>query len=730
MKSLSAPPSMVSGDDVLLQVDVPAGSDPAKVSVLLNGDDVTDKFLTKPDENARIGLMDKSGPKYTLRPGSNRVVARYDVNKGSDVDKGSGELTLTNHPVSGPVFSGPQERPFVCETASFALPDDSRLGNPLNWNVCSTSTRTHHVYWSTSQQRFIHMATPNSLPGDAGWITVDGRNVRFVVRIETGTINRAIYQIAILHNPAADDPPSPFAQPSGWNRKLVYSFGGGCSAGWYRQGTEVGWNSGYYDANSPMQLLDPELLRRGFAIASSTLNVFAQNCNEVLAAETMAMVKEHFIEAYGVPRYTLGWGCSGGAYQEYQIADNYPGLLDGVIAGCSYPEVSFTTVHFMSDARLLNRYFNGAYHPGPGLSDAQQRAVSGMVSTGTLQLMDDGAADRIGVADCPSVLPWEDRYRLGDNPDGARCGVFDHAVNVWGTRPNPLNPAYTIARRPLDNTGVQYGLKALNSGTIDVDQFLDLNERIGGFDSEGNPTAEWGTVPAPRSVADTETLPIAYESGRMLYGGWGLKHVPIIDYRVYEDSNPGGGFHLRYHSFVIRERLLKANGTAANHVMLLEGSAPLVFSSQSPLVRHALDQMDLWLTAILADSTTDTQAVKVARHRPAALREGCVPPGSGYPDFRAETLTPGSGTCASWYPVSFGTRAAAGAPAVLDVAKCQLKTVDTALADGTYAVSFTPGQRNWLRSIFPSGVCDWSKPAVGQPSAAEYQSLQPWQTFD
>jgi hypothetical protein len=107
-----------------------------------------------------------------------------------------------------------------------------------------------------------------------------------------------------------------------------------------------------------------------------------------------------------------------------------------------------------------------------------------------------------------------------------------------------------------------------------------------------------------------------------------------------------------------------------------------------------------------------------------------VPPGSSYPDFRAETLTPGSGSCASWYPVSFGTRAAAGAPAVLDVAKCQLKSVDTALGDGTYAPALTVSQRNRLRSIFPSGVCDWSKRGEGQPSAAEYPSLQPWQTFD
>ncbi len=69
-------------------------------------------------------------------------------------------------------------------------------------------------------------------------------------------------------------------------------------------------------------------------------------------------------------------------------------------------------------------------------------------------------------------------------------------------------------------------------------------------------------------------------------------------------------------------------------------------------------------------------------------------------------------------------------PAALGVAKCRLKPVATALADGTYAVGFTSAQRTRLAAIFPSGVCDWSKRGVGQPSAAEYQSLQPWQRFD
>jgi Tannase-like family of unknown function (DUF6351) len=42
-------------------------------------------------------------------------------------------------------------------------------------------------------------------------------------------------------------------------------------------------------------------MSKGYAAASSTLNVFGVDCNSVLPAETTMMVKEHFIDEYGVP---------------------------------------------------------------------------------------------------------------------------------------------------------------------------------------------------------------------------------------------------------------------------------------------------------------------------------------------------------------------------------------------------------------------------------------------
>jgi hypothetical protein len=52
----------------------------------------------------------------------------------------------------------------------------------------------------------------------------------------------------------------------------------------------------------------------------------------------------------------------------------------------------------------------------------------------------------------------------------------------------------------------------------------------------------------------------------------------------------------------------------------------------------------------------------------------------------------------------------AGAPLVDDIAKCQLKPLD--LSD--YAVSMNEEEWARLGRIFPEGVCDWTRPGVGQ----------------
>src|SRR5262249_48381641 len=116
---------------------------------------------------------------------------------------------------------------------------------------------------------------------------------------------------------------------------------------------------------------------------------------------------------------------------------------------------------------------------------------------------------------------------------------------------------------------------------------------VGGYDVDGN-------FRTARSVADGAAMRAGYRSGRLTNGGGGLRNIPIIDYRAYADDDPTGGnnIHLRYHSFSMRERLIKANGDADNQVMLQEDLRYGLYSSTSPLLQFALDKMDQWIANV------------------------------------------------------------------------------------------------------------------------------------
>jgi hypothetical protein len=45
-----------------------------------------------------------------------------------------------------------------------------------------------------------------------------------------------------------------------------------------------------------------------------------------------------------------------------------------------------------------------------------------------------------------------------------------------------------------------------------------------------------------------------------------------------------------------------------------------------------------------------------------------------------------------------------------DVLKCQLRPIDSSL----YKVRFTAAETAQLKALFPQGVCDYSRPGVGQ----------------
>src|SRR5207253_8125113 len=100
-------------------------------------------------------------------------------------------------------------------------------------------------------------------------------------------------------------------------------------------------------------------------------------------------------------------------------------------------------------------------------------------------------------------------------------------------------------------------LAALNAATITTKQFLDLNEKIGGYDHDAN-------YIATRSAGDAGAIKRAYQAGLTLGGGGGLAALPVFDDGAYNDA---GGYHYQWFHFAVRERLAKQNGNADNHVL-------------------------------------------------------------------------------------------------------------------------------------------------------------------
>ena len=91
-------------------------------------------------------------------------------------------------------------------------------------------------------------------------------------------------------------------------------------------------------------------------VATSSLNIYANNCNDVVSAEAAMMTKELVIERYGPLKYTMGNGGSAASMQQHLLVENYPGLLDGLTTSQVF-EDHWTQVQGSLDCRVLMHYF-------------------------------------------------------------------------------------------------------------------------------------------------------------------------------------------------------------------------------------------------------------------------------------------------------------------------------------------------------------------------------------
>ena len=724
IQTLSTHADRVTGGDVLIGIAIPPG--PAAASappdIRLNGRDISSAFRLQ--DRRLVGLL------TGLVDGRNEL-------KVSGWGVRDQPLAITNYPITGPVISGPHQQPFVCQTDTFKLPDGTTLTDASARSVrlqadrigsvrlqadaqevrlkpdttytggaadCSAPTKVQYVYMPYDGKELKPLADTSELPADVATITTTaGKTVPFVVRVETGTMNRGIYQNAVLHDPTRDPAPPPFTPPPAWNRRFLAIHGVGCPTGWWRQGGVMGVNP----------LAGPMIARLGdgYVIFTNTLNHPTNSCNAFLAGETTMMGKEHAIETFGVPEFTVSIGTSGGAYTSLQIADAFPGLFDGVLINATFPD-ALSIALAGADAHLLAHYFATSSCSATAsasaeasadksaercLTDAQKVAVSGysglkaFIDAANQSQRTDPVPARKDVEGYNSAM-WNDavpkplRYDPATNPRGARPTVFDAARNVYG-----VDPQTGFALRPFDNVGVQYGLAALKSGAITAQQFLDLNERIGGFDQDAN-------FVAARSVGDAGAIKRAYQAGLTLGGGGGLASIPVFDDGAYNDER---GYHYQWFHFAVRERIAKQNGGAGNHL--------------------------LWRGPVQAEKAWSVFIDWVAtKRRPIGAVDGCWLPGEDGkgPTFFGERQTfsnqPDS-VCNKAFPSSGFTRLVAGGPLDGNVLKCQLKPIDAK----DYPASFTAADRQRLRAIFAGGVCNWTKPGVNQTRVVTWASVGP-----
>jgi hypothetical protein len=656
---LSGRADLVSGGDALVRVTLPPGASPASVRVQLNGADVTSRFAVRAG-----GGFD--GLVTGLRDGANALTARASF--------GGARLAITSHPNGGPVFSGPQVQPWICRNVA------NGLGAPQDAQ-CDTPARFAFLYMSTATHQFTPF-DPSAPPAPAlvaSTTTDQGVTVPYVVRVERGAMDRGIYDIAVLSDPGR--PWAPWAPQPGWNHKVVWVFGPSAAV--------------HHSNGPPQPVLIDMALARGFMVADSSLNTHGQNENMVVSAEATTMLKEHVAKTYGSIRYTIGTGCSGGSIEQYVMTADYPGLIDGIQPNCSYQD-SWTTGNEVGDCHLLVHYFTST---APGtFTPAQQAAVEGAQDTSVCAAWDATFAQGGNpslAANCD--LPANLVYDPVTNPTGVRCTPQDYEVAIWGTRPQD-----GFARRPVDSTGIQFGLDALKAGRITPEQFVALNEGIGGVDINLG-------FQAARTQADRGSVRIAYRAGQVTSGReWA--DVPIIDLRGSHNVND---IHTDFHSYTARARLDQANGTHANQVIWTWAAGPGLFQNITPSPEVALQSfllMDRWLTGIEADHGDIAKRVKVLRDRPAGAVDACFVGGREITD-RA--------TCGAAFPFFGDARIAAGGPLADNVMQCRLDRAERS----DYRVTFTDAQWARLQRAFAGGVCDYSRPGVDQrPSVS-------WLTF-
>lgn len=727
IKVLSGRADMVTDGDALVEIVLPTGALPANLRVAVGGRDLTSNFALR--ANGRVtGLV-------TGLTSIANVVEATSTN-GSFA---GARLSLTNTGINAPQLLSTHITPYICATPQPSAATGSNasgLSTAPTDTQCTTRTETKLYYrtLATAGAGGCAFVIPDPSPTAANPTPTTPANscfqpyvagttqaalvasttplgataaVPYIVRVERGVINRGIYDLAVLFDPTK---PWTFDSPQAqWTGKVVHNFGGSTGQPRFQTRPNSSW-------------VDDTALSRGYMVAVNSLTDSANNSNRVLVAETVMKMKEHIVEQYGELRGYVGNGASGGAINQNTVASISPGLLDGLQIQLDFADAVTTAIEVSDCVQLVNFYAGTAWTGlmrDQGLSQTQINAKKAAINGHLDQLGCHSWANAFGTANKPGNyqavfvvnaagalftsptvanncrLPAAQVYDPASNPGGIRCSDPDAAVAVWGTAPGTNR-----ANQTNDNVGVQYGLKALESGAITAAEFVTLNEGVGGSDADSN------LIPQ-RSVADAEGLRVAYRAG-ILVSGTQIGRVPIIDQRTPDEQ----GIHYNWRSFSERDRLARDNGGNVGNQVIWRSNGGISLAPQS------LVAMDTWLNALNTQApkasvnAVRTQAQVVAG-KPATAFDFCYLS----TDASYSTQVRDFGVCDRDPPlvIRSSPRQVAGGPRTEDILKCQLKPLNFADYVG---ITFTPAQQDRLRAVFAAGVCDWTRPGVNQQASA------------
>ncbi|WP_179999992.1 DUF6351 family protein [Acinetobacter sp. YH12239] len=670
---LSTRPDLVTDNDVLIELDPSINFNDANISIHLNGQDIKSRFSNAQNRVLLDGLQ--LGENLLKIETPNAIQNLY----------------LKNFSTTGPLLSGPQINPWTCTNGS----TDLFCRKPVQYN-----------YYYRNLVGTLQTYNPEK-PPSAGLIskikTDTGVEVPFIIREEVGYQNRDEYRFAVLFNP--NQPWTALNPQPQFNNKLLVTHGQSCGND-YQSATAP---TVVATSTSILPDITIKALGKGYGVMSTALSNSGHNCNLAIQAESIIMAKERFIEQYGTLDYTIGQGCSGGALASQWVANAYPGVYQGLLVTCSFPDAWSTASQF-ADYHIMINYFKTA--EGRSFLPHQINHIQGHISEINGYVSELAQFDVARPNTICSGISETQLYNATSNPNGTRCSIQEAAVNLLGLRnPTEVDPNTQQLRQiwspvenqrnigfanlPIDNVGVQYGLQTLFDGVINAEKFVLLNERLGGVDIDINPISE-------RLYATEQGLKNAYRTGLINVAN-NLDQVAIIDCRGPDPAI----FHDAYRAFAIRARLDKAHGHHNNQ--LLYGGDTIMIGDLKCL-EISFDDMNQWLDRVKNDTSNLPLPQKLTRNK-VNLNDSCITLGT----IRR------SGFCNNLrVPVYKTPRMVAGDQISTYANKCKLQPLTRRLYPN---INFTDEQWTRLQKVFPDGVCDYTQDPVG------FGKTYPWLTY-